>query len=179
MQAKIATTNCTCTEYDYTPVYGACVGGSRSVRFRRDSDCTGGVGNPVAEQRQPCQCSVDDLDSIATTCDPASRSRNVFFFWRQPRMCVGGDHLLPSPKLNQKCDIICGRGSFLNPSGVCESCSENTFSVGGGSFFGNWSTLPEGFSTQCFTRSPTARRWSVGGNCSEWTPEGQVISSGT
>lgn len=117
-------------------------------------------------------CTAPMIKSSYTRCDPASATRSLAFYHNVA--CKNGVPLPPTvPHL--PCNVTCNPGEYL-PLGEpgCAPCEPGTYSVGGGSKYMNWETLPEGFSTYCVFQLDADQ----GTPCSGWELNGTFIGSG-
>ena len=97
-----AKVGCECTREDYLEQFTPCSGQPprRSVRYIKNSDCSGGIEPPPEMANLPCGCKPEDVGATYTPCD-AKFGPDFFFgcfcfckhlqkFWRTSRSCTTG-----------------------------------------------------------------------------------------
>nr|BAK00769.1 predicted protein [Hordeum vulgare subsp. vulgare] len=111
-------------------------------------------------------CSSEHYSFLYTQC--INNKQQKIYFWKQnPKTCYGGVQLPVMEELNcTSPDKKCLPGQFLAGNN-CTDCPSGFYSIGGGSEYTEWNTMPINFMTSC-----------EGLTCSGWTPSTHVISAG-
>ncbi|KAK3103275.1 hypothetical protein FSP39_018093 [Pinctada imbricata] len=123
------------------------------------------------------QCTKDDFHYEYTSCDSVGGRWRVSVP-KNPDLCSPVSSPEP-PVRGQSCAYTCEPGQYLDMiAQKCKQCPAGTFSLGGGTRFDAWETIPSDFSVRTETFASFFHSVDeTSCNRSMWLPKGRYISS--
>lgn len=142
-----------------------------------DATCGVQLAEAALRDHLDCKCTDSHIGFDVTNCDEETDTLSVFYFWKPPATCRGGQAYLNPPVHGIPCSTTCSAGSHYDVQlKKCQECKAGQYSLAGGmSYDPPWTYLPPQFSADCVVGLVGS---SAPGVCSSWRTMDSYLDSG-